>query len=120
MILIIFAASILFLALYNYNNNVNQAVNIEELRAQERINLVPFLSDEGDTTTFTAVRVNNTGSITCQIRAVYVNNVFWCDPSDISLNPDGAYITAHTSKLINILPLPYNPTDKITIATDRL
>jgi hypothetical protein len=120
MILIMMVASTLFLALYRFNSSTQQAVSVEEDRAKERIVLVPTLLTRNDGTIVTAVRVNNTGTITCQIKAVYINDDFLCDPSlNAILNSDGAYINAQCSKLINITEVAYNPAAKITVATER-
>ena len=67
----------------------------------------------------TGVNINNSGSITTQIRAFYVNNVFICDPSNPILNPNGAYIKAQDSQLIKINPVLFNSASYITMATSR-
>jgi hypothetical protein len=65
------------------------------------------------------ITVENLGSITSQIRGFYVDNQFICDPSNPSLNPDGAHISAQTSKTVSLAPVQFNPTSVISLTTSR-
>ena len=66
------------------------------------------------------ITVNNLGTITTRIRAVYIDNNFICDPTDPSLNPFDTYVNPKDFLNIN-LPnnLLYEPFSKIEVATER-
>ena len=73
LILIVSLASILFLALYRYNDSVNQGTAIEDMRSQEKIIMID-LSLSNDF--IMGITVENLGSITSQIRGFYVDSQF--------------------------------------------
>ena len=116
LILVLTIASALYVTLYGYNDNVQQATNIEAARVQEQIILSNLTLSDGY---ITGVEIDNIGSITSQIKAFYVDSSFICDPSDPMLNPNGAYIDSQTTQIINVQPVEYNPTSYITISTAR-
>ena len=116
LILVLTIASALYVTLYGYNENVQQATNIEAARVQEQIILSNLTLSDGY---ITGVEIDNIGSITSQIKAFYVDSSFICDPSDPMLNPNGAYIDSQTTQIINVQPVEYNPTSYITISTAR-
>jgi len=119
-IILIFALqTTLFLAVYRYNNSIQEAIKTENERIQEKIVLIALLTENstGVENIHTLV-VNNTGTITVRIRAIYIDNQFICDPStfqgDSYINPK------EMAKQIPMPPgVPYNPTSKITAATER-
>jgi hypothetical protein len=118
-ILVITLVATLFLGLFRFNETTQEALAIEEMRAQERIVLVALTNDTlGEYVT--GVLVNNTGAASVRIRAVYVDNVFICDPSDPSINPSDTYINIKDYRWIQ-LPngIEYQPTSKIAVATER-
>ncbi len=115
-VLIVTLASALFIALYRYNDSVNESNSVDRIRAQEKIVLTNLTLVNGNVT---GIAVDNIGSVTSQIKAFYVNDTFVCDPSDPLLNPDLAYINAQGSQTINVKPVVYNPSDYITVATAR-
>lgn len=120
MIIIITLVSSLFLAIFRYNESIQQATNIENSRTQEKILLIDLTTKtESGTEYITSLTITNNGSITSQIKAVYINGEFHCDPSDISLNPQGTFINNQESKNITITQIPYDPTAKISVATER-
>jgi len=124
LVLVVSAASILFLALFTYNDNLKVATAIEDARSQEKVvmtnlDMVKETVDGATTMTITGINITNLGSITSQIRAFYVDNEFICDPSNSSLNPNGAYINAQNSTLIHLQPVQFNPTSFITVTTSR-
>lgn len=116
LILVITIISVLFVSLYRYNDNVIQAISTEEIRAQEKIALTKLTLSNGY---ITSLNVENLGSITIQIRAIYVNSKYICDPSDESLNINGAYIGPQESSSINLLPVLFDPASSITVATSK-
>jgi len=118
MIIIITLVSSLFLAIFRYNESIQQATTIENSRTQEKILLIDLSTKtESGTEYITSLTIANNGSITSQIKAVYINGAFHCDPSDISLNPQGTFINNQESKNITITQIPYDPTAKISVAT---
>jgi len=119
--LVLAVASTLFFAIYNYNSSVQEAIKVEEERMQERIILCALATDNSSGTEYvSAIFVNNTGTITSRIRAIYIDNEFLCDPSDPSINPDDTYIDARESLWIVLPPgVEYNPAVKLTVATER-
>ena len=95
LILVLTLASILFFALYRYNQLVQGSIILEQERMQEHIVLYLLATQNVSGTEYVvAIYVNNSGSITSRIRAVYVDNEFLCDPSNKSLNPGDTYINA--------------------------
>ena len=115
--LIVAMASALFVALYRYNGDIKQAISTEDERSQEKILIANItLSDEDY---ITSVTVKNLGSVTSQIRAYYVDSEHICDPSNPALNQNGAYIESQRSEVLNVKPVLFNPTSRITIATSR-
>jgi len=124
MVLIISVASALFFALYKYNDSVKQAMAIEDERSQEKIvmtalTLVNETVNGVTVTNITGITIANLGSITSQIRALYVNDGYICDPSNPSLNPDGAYLNAQSLKTVNLQPFQFDPASYLTVATSR-
>ena len=118
LILVISLASALFLAFGRYDENVKAALALEEDRAHERIVLIELTTDNSSGTELIRdVSVNNTGSITVRIRAVYVDGGLKCDPSDFG----DTYIKAKATKWINLLPagIEYNKTANLALATER-
>jgi PKD repeat protein len=120
-ILVLTLASILFLTLYKHNNSVQESIRLEEERKQERIVLCGLATENTSGTEYiTAVFVNNTGSITSRIRAVYIDNKFLCDPSNYTLNPGDTYINEKESLWILLPPeVEYEASAKMTVATER-
>ena len=115
LILISAVASSLFVALYRYNDMIQEASITEETRAREKLAMTGLrLTSEGD---ITGVKIANLGSVAVQIRAFYENDEYVCDPSNSDLNTNNAYIKAQNSEIINIEPIPFNPDSYITAAT---
>jgi PKD repeat protein len=121
LILVVTLASILFFALYRYNSLAKDSITLEQERMQERVVLYALATQNVSGTEYVvAIYVNNSGSITSRIRAVYVDNEFLCDPSNKSLNPDDTYVNAKESLCIWLPPgVEYDPMVKITVATER-
>jgi len=121
LILVLTLASILFFALYRYNQLVQGSIILEQERMQEKIVLYALATQNVSGTEYVvAIYVNNSGSITSRIRAVYVDNEFLCDPSNKSLNPNDTYVNAKESLGISLpLEVEYKPMAKITVATER-
>lgn len=119
--LVITLASLLFLSLYSYEENAQESIILEEQRAQEKIVLLSLSTiNISETEYLYALFINNTGTITTRIRAVYIDNILICDPTDPSLNPNGTYINAKDSLWVNIPNnLEYSPFSKIEVATER-
>jgi PKD repeat protein len=121
-ILVVTLASLLFVGLSRYNQMVQGALTLEDERLQEEIALqsLKTVSDANGTEYISAILVNNTGAITVRIRALYVNEVFVCDPSDPLLNPTDTYINPQTALWVQIpSTLVYVPDDKLAVATER-
>ena len=121
LILVVTLASILFFTLHRYNSLAKESITLEQERMQEREVLYALATQNVSGTEYVvAIYVNNSGSITSRIRAVYVDNEFLCDPSNKSLNPDDTYINAKESLGITLpLGVEYEPMAKITVATER-
>jgi len=121
-IILIFALqTTLFLAIFRYNSSVQEAIKTENERVQEKIVLASLVTDNSTgLDQVYALLINNTGAITVQIRAVYVDNQFICDPSDGSINPDDTYVNAKETSWVFMPPgVPYNATSIMTVATER-
>jgi hypothetical protein len=120
-ILIFTLQTILFLAIYRYNNSLQDSIRTEQERIQERIVLSALLTDNSTgIEEIYALLANNTGSITVHIRAIYVDSQFISDPSNASINPGDTYVNAkETLWILTPHGIPYNPSSTITIATER-
>jgi hypothetical protein len=118
--LVITLASLLFLSLYSYEEKAQESIILEEQRVQEKIVLLSLSTiNISETEYLNALFINNTGTITTRIRAVYIDNVLICDPTDSLLNPNGTYINAKDSLWVNIPNIEYSPFSKIEAATER-
>jgi hypothetical protein len=121
LILVITAASLLFLSLYSYEEKAQESIKVEEERVQEKIVLLALSTvNISETEYLNALYINNTGTITTRIRAIYIDNIFKCDPTDPSLNPTDTYINPKDSIWVYIPNnIEYNPLSKIQVATER-
>ena len=120
-ILVSTLASILFITLYDYNYTSQTSIKTEEERMQEKIVLCDLdTTNISGTEYITVISINNTGSITCRIRAVYIDEEFLCDPSNKAINPDDTYINPGQLARIFLPPgVEYEETSKMAIATER-
>jgi hypothetical protein len=116
MIVAIAIASILFIALFQYNNIIQQTTVREDERAQERI---VFSNVTLSGNNVVGANITNIGSEQVQIKGFYRNSTFICDPSDTALNIDGAYLDSQESRIINMQSILFNPNDCLTVATAR-
>jgi len=121
LILVLGVAVALFPSIYRYNYSVQEAIKVEDERVQEKIVLCALTTDNSSGTEYVSmIFVNNTGTITSRIRAIYIDNEFLCDPSDQGINPDDTYIDPQGSKWILLPPgVEYDPAAKLTVATER-
>jgi hypothetical protein len=99
-ILTIAFISMLFFALEVSSASLTESSRIEQERMQESIALVgPEALELTEALEVERLRVNNTGSITVRIRALYIDHKFICDPSEF----DGdAYIEPKECLWINL------------------
>lgn len=119
LILVITVASILFFTLHAFSYAAQEALNVEEERMREDISLISLTTENVSGTEYvTSLLINNTGSITCRIRSIYINNEFLCDPTESA----NTHINPSETKRI-IIPLGkrpiYEPTSIITISSER-
>jgi len=120
-ILVLGLAVTLFPSIYKYNYAVQEALKVEDERMQEKIVLCALTTDNSSGTEYISmIFVNNTGTITSRIRAIYIDNVFLWDLSDPVINPDDTYIDPQRSKWILLPPgVIFDPAAKLTVATER-
>jgi hypothetical protein len=86
---------LLFFAISVSSAGLTEQMHMEQERMQERVALIgPGAVNITDNTYYDYLRVNNTGSITVRLRALYIGRVFLCDPS---LFPGDAYIAPQES-----------------------
>jgi hypothetical protein len=120
-LLVFSLASILFLSLFTYEEKAQESIDLEEERVQERIVLISLSTKNISGTEYLSeVLIQNMGTITTRIRAIYIDKVFICDPTNPSLNPYDTYINA--KDYLNVqLPdnLLYEPFSAIEVATER-
>ena len=121
LLLVLTLASTLFLSLYWFEGQAKESIALEEARVQEKIVLLSISTENVSGTEYiTGILVNNTGTITSRIRAVYIDGDFICDPSDSTLNPDDTYVNPKDSLWIQVPnDLQYKPLSKIEVATER-
>jgi hypothetical protein len=82
-----------------------------EMISQERI-VIDGIENDSQTTYVTSIHVNNTGSITTQLAALYIDDVLISEPM-ITLNPkDTVWIALPANT-------PFKPLTTITVATER-
>ena len=87
--LVITLASLLFLSLYSYEEKAQESIILEEQRVQEKIVLLSLSTiNISETEYLNALFINNTGTITTRIRAIYIDNMpesqtglwmYWCE-----------------------------------------
>ena len=100
-ILIAMVVSALFVGLYRYDEVAKQSLVNGEVRSQESI-VIDAMENDSQTFYLTAIHVNNTGAITSQIRAVYLDSNLLLQPS-IDLNAkQGAWIQMPANTPIKI------------------
>ncbi|MDH5462197.1 MAG: Ig-like domain-containing protein, partial [Candidatus Bathyarchaeota archaeon] len=119
LILVITVASILFFTLHAFGYTTQEALNFEEERMREKIALISLTTENISGTEYvTSLLINNTGSITCRIRGIYIDNEFLCDPSEST----NTYLNPTETKII-IIPSDkrpiYEPTSTLTISSER-
>jgi PKD repeat protein/archaellum component FlaF (FlaF/FlaG flagellin family) len=119
LILVITVASILFFTLHSFGYATQEALNFEEKRMREKMSLISLTTENISGTEYvTSLLVNNTGSITCRIRGIYIDSELLCDPAEST----NTYINPSETKRI-IIPLDkwpiYEPTSTITISSER-
>jgi hypothetical protein len=121
LILVLTLASLLFLSLYSYEEKAEESISIEEQRVQEKIVLLSISTENVSGTEYLkAILINNTGTISSRIRAIYIDSTFVCDPTNKTLNPNDAYINPKDSLWIQFpANLKYNSLSKIEVATER-
>jgi len=110
-ILAVLLISVLFGALYIYGTAVTERMKMEEEKQQESVGLAgpKALNLTTQNTIVEFLRVNNTGTITIRLRALYIGHKFICDPSRFQ---GDAYINPKESLWIQLYPLP-PPINKI-------
>lgn len=122
--LIIMLDTTLLLAIQTSSNSMNQGLQIEQARNKERIGLVsPWLNLTDDYQVI-SLAVNNTGSITLRIRALYIGSNLVCDPSTFPLD---SYVNPSETLSIQLqsnLPTPIELNDSNlnaywTVVTER-
>lgn len=121
LLLVLTIASTLFLSLYLFEEKAQESITLEEERVQEKVVLLSLSTENVSGTEYLrAIFVNNTGTITTRIRAVYIDNSFVCDPTNPALNPSDTYINPKDSRWIQIPDdIEYQPLSKIEVATER-
>ncbi|MDH5374650.1 MAG: hypothetical protein OEZ21_02045 [Candidatus Bathyarchaeota archaeon] len=99
-LIVILLISMLFFAVEVSSSGLNSRLKVEQERMQERIVLVgPEALELTDASVVERVRVDNVGSITVRIRALYIGHEFICDPSEFE---GDAYVEPKESLWINL------------------
>ncbi len=95
--------SLIFSALSTYESSLATRMSIEQERRQESIRLIgpKALNISGIYAGY--LRINNTGSISVRIRALYVGHKFICDPSK-DLGAGDSYIDPKEALWIKLYP----------------
>jgi len=119
--------ALLLSGFFGYNMAVNEEMKIEQERAQEKI-ILSELGLDVNATVINYVRVNNTGTITVKIRAIYETNrtmtAFIGDPStwmDTYIEPnDDLIIRGPEGPNATYTPISlFRPSAKLTLVTER-
>jgi len=101
-IMAILLISMLFIALSISSSALTERMRIEQERMQESIVMAgPEALKLIEGSIVQSLRVNNTGSITVRIRALYIDHKFVCDPSEFA---GDAYIEPKESLWIQLYP----------------
>jgi len=119
-LLLVFSILILlFSTVFSHNYAVQEQMRIEHERSQEKITISGLTLDDSQTN-ITHVFINNTGTITVRIRAIYVTNltttILVCDPStymDTLIEPDESLRIPLSGGII------FEPEAKLIAATER-
>jgi len=121
-LLIVFSLLILlFSTVFNYNYTVQEQMRIEHERSQEKIIISKLELDES-MTYLSFVYINNTGTITVKIRAIYLANTtmttLLADPStymETLIEPSESL----SIRLPDNPKIVFEPNAKLTAATER-
>lgn len=103
--------SALFVSLFNYETSAKESIIDSQIRSQEKI-IIDGMRNDSLTLFVTEIHVNNTGSTTAQIRAVYLNNDLLFQPS-IDLNSKQAVWIQMPENT------PFEASSKIAVTTER-
>lgn len=112
-IMAILLISALFLGLATMDESVITYLQNEQDRSQERIIVAEFKKTEVGRI-YEYVRIENKGSITSRIKAIYINGKFYCDPSTF---PGDSFIPPQSYKWIQLFPT-VNPPITEDVALD--
>jgi len=102
-LLITLLLSTLFFALYTYGTSIAERMKMEEERQQESVGLAGPDALNITSNYFHFIRINNTGSITLRIRALYINHKFIYDPADPTRFQD-SYINPKSYVWLQLYP----------------
>jgi hypothetical protein len=101
-ILAIIFISTLFIAINTYGSSLVDHMQVEQERMQEALIMAgPEALNLSESLVVQSLRVNNTGSITIRIRALYIDQTFICDPSEFA---GDAYIEPKEALWIQLSP----------------
>src|SRR5512141_1487334 len=80
LILLAIVMSALFISLFHFDKLAQDTIVNDQIRSQEKI-IVDAMENDSQTIYVTAIHVNNTGSTTAQIRAVYLDGDLLLHPT---------------------------------------
>jgi hypothetical protein len=103
--------SALFISLYQFDKNAQISLAREETMAQEKIQ-IDEIEIESDPAIVSRIRVNNTGSTTARISAVYIDG-------DLKFEP---LVDINAKEILWISMLPntmFEPSSRITVTTGK-
>ncbi len=121
MLLLMFAVLTGIIAAWtNYNQSVQDQMQIEQARSKEQITLIDQ-TNENDI--IKDIEIKNTGTIEVQIRALYqilnAETTLICDPSVDSRIRADTHIAPSETLILNMLPLAIASEARVIAATER-
>ena len=111
--------------LSQFSTSMDQQITFEQEQLNEGIKLFKLsLTTIDSQDCIDKIGIKNTGSISTEIKSIYVDNEFLFDPSNSTLNPLGNIINPNSTKEISFQGIPienktYQPLSIITVVTER-
>jgi Flp pilus assembly pilin Flp len=99
-LIVVLLISTLYAAQVISRSSLTDYLKIEQDRRQENIQITNLVTDTNDRY-FTSIQINNTGAIMVRIKALYVNDTFKFDPSELE---GDSYIEPKEARNFTLVP----------------
>lgn len=123
-VLIMGVVAIQIVSIQRYNDLMNQRLTIEQDKANEKVFLIGLKNETtANSNRITELKVKNAGSVTVELSAVYIDQIFIFNPENITINPNGNKLNPNMTLAISFKgldkPAEYNGDALISVLTSR-